>query len=73
MALTALWIGYRLLKIPTSLLMWLAARVHTQSAVLGFATEQTENDLPNLGYASAFALAVIVKSILAQLLVAYLH
>jgi len=33
-----------------------------QPVVLGFALEQTENDLPNLGYASMFALAVIVRS-----------
>ena len=72
-AVTTLWIGYRLLKIPMSLLMGLVSGLHTQSAVLGFATEQTKNDLPNLGYASAFALAGIVKIILAQLLVALLH
>jgi putative transport protein len=72
-AVATLWIGYRLLKIPMSLLMGLLAGLHTQSAVLGFATQQTENDLPNLGYASAFALAGIVKIILAQLLVAFLR
>jgi putative transport protein len=72
-ALTTLWIGYRLLKIPMSLLMGLLAGLQTQPAVLGFALEQTENDLPNLGYASMFALAGIVKIILAQLLVAFLH
>ena len=72
-ALATLWIGYRLLKIPFSLLIGLLAGLQTQPAVLGFALEQTENDLPNLGYASMFALAVIVKIILAQLLVAFLH
>ena len=71
-AVTTLWIGHRLLKMPMSLLMGLVAGLHTQSAVLGFATEQTQNDLPNLRYASAFALAGIVKIILAQLLVALL-
>lgn len=72
-ALATLWIGYRLLKIPFSLLIGLLAGLQTQPAVLGFALEQTENDLPNLGYASMFALAVIVKIILAQLLVAFLR
>jgi putative transport protein len=72
-SLLTLWIGYRLLKIPMSLLMGLLAGVQTQPAVLGFALEQTGNDLPNLGYASMFALAVIVKIIVAQLLVAFLH
>lgn len=71
-ALAALWVGYRLLKIPMSLLMGMLAGLHTQPAVLGFALEQTGNDLPNLGYANMFALAGIVKIILAQLLVAFL-
>jgi putative transport protein len=72
-ALATLWIGYMLLKIPMSLLIGLLAGLQTQPAVLGFALEQTGNDLPNLGYASMFALAVIVKIIVAQLLVAFLH
>jgi putative transport protein len=72
-ALATLWIGYTLLKIPMSLLIGLLAGLQTQPAVLGFALEQTGNDLPNLGYASMFALAVIVKIIVAQLLVAFLH
>ena len=71
-ALATLWIGYRLLKISMSLLIGPLAGLQTQPAVLGFALEQTGNDLPNLGYARMFALAVIVKIILAQLLVASL-
>jgi putative transport protein len=71
-ALATLWIGYRLLKIPMSLLTGMLAGLQTQPAVLGFSLEQTGNDLPNLGYASMFALAVIVKIIVAQLLVAFL-
>jgi len=72
-ALATLWIGYRLIKIPMSLLIGLLAGLQTQPAVLGFGLEQTKNDLPNLGYASMFALAVIVKIIVAQLLVAFLR
>ncbi len=72
-ALATLWMGYRLLKMPMSLLIGLLAGLQTQPAVLGFALEQTGNDLPNLGYASMFALAVIVKIIVAQLLVAFLR
>jgi putative transport protein len=71
-AFATLWIGYRVLKIPMSLLIGLLAGLQTQPAVLGFALEQTGNDLPNLGYASMFALAVIVKILVAQLLVAFL-
>ena len=71
-AMATLWIGYKLLKIPMSLLIGILAGLQTQPAVLGFGLEQTGNDLPNLSYASMFALAVIVKIILAQLLVAFL-
>jgi putative transport protein len=71
-ALITLWIGYKLLKIPMSLLIGVLAGLQTQPAVLGFGLEQTNNELPNLAYASMFALAVIVKIILAQLLVAFL-
>jgi putative transport protein len=72
-AVATLWIGYLLMKMPMSLLLGLLAGLQTQPAVLRFALEQTGNDLPNLGYASMFALAGIVKIILAQLLVAFLH
>lgn len=72
-ALATLWIGYRLLKIPMSLLTGMLAGLQTQPAVLGFALEQTNNDLPNIGYATTFPLAVIVKILLAQLLVAFLR
>jgi putative transport protein len=40
--------------------------------VLGFALEQTGNDLPNLGYASVYPLATIAKIVLAQVLLALL-
>jgi putative transport protein len=71
--LLALWIGHRLLKIPMSLLSGMLAGLQTQPAVLGFAVEQTNNELPNAGYATAFPLAVIVKIVLAQLLLVILR
>lgn len=67
-ALAMLWIGYRILKIPMSLLIGMLAGLQTQSAVLGFAMEQTRNDLPTVGYASVYPVATIAKIILAQLL-----
>lgn len=71
-ALLTLWIGYRVLKIPMSLLMGMLAGLQTQPAVLGFALEETRNDLPNIGYAAVFPAALILKIILAQLLVSLL-
>jgi len=71
-ALTTLWAGYRLLKIPLSLLIGMLAGLQTQPAVLGFALEQTGNDLPNIGYATVYPVATITKIIVAQLLLALL-
>lgn len=61
-----LWLGHRLLKIPMGVLIGIVSGVQTQPAALGFASEQTRNDLPNVGYASVYPLATIAKIVLAQ-------
>lgn len=71
-AVTALWVGYRLLKIPMSLLTGILAGLHTQPAVLSYALEQSGSDLPNVGYATVFPVATIAKILLAQVLLALL-
>jgi putative transport protein len=38
--------------------------------VLSYATEQSGNDLPNVGYATVYPTAIVVKILLAQLLFA---
>lgn len=72
-ALITLWLGHRLLKIPMSLLTGILAGLQTQPAVLSFASEQTGNDLPSIGYASVYPLATIAKILFAQLLLALLR
>lgn len=72
-AVTLLFVGYRLLKIPMGLCVGLLAGMQTQPAVLAFASEQTRNDMPNIGYATVYPLATIAKIILAQALVALLQ
>ncbi len=67
-ALLTLIIGYRLFKIPMSLLAGMLAGLQTQPAVLAYASERSGNDLPNVGYATVFPLATISKIVLAQLL-----
>jgi len=71
-ALSVFWVGYRLLRIPMGLLIGMAAGLQTQPAALGFALEQSEDELPNLGYAAVFPLATIAKIIAAQVLLAVL-
>ena len=67
-SLVTLWVGYRLLKIPMSLLIGVLAGLQTQPAALSFALEQTGDDLPNIGYASVYPTALIAKIVLAQVL-----
>lgn len=67
-AFATLFIGYKLLKIPFSLLAGMLAGLQTQPAVLAFANEQTGNEAPNIGYAMVYPTATIAKIILAQLL-----
>jgi putative transport protein len=71
--LVTLGVGYRLLKIPMSLLVGILSGLQTQPAVLGFASEQTQNDLPNIGYATVYPVAFIGKILLAQLLLILLQ
>jgi putative transport protein len=70
-ALTFL-LGHYLFKIPMSLLIGIVSGLHTQPAVLAFASEQTENDLPTIGYATVFPVATIAKILLAQILLGLL-
>lgn len=67
-ATITLWIGHRLMRIPMSLLIGMVAGLFTQPAVLGYALEQTDNDLPNVGYASVYPVAMIAKILLVQAL-----
>ena len=63
-----LFIGYKLLKIPMGLLIGIISGLQTQPAVLGFALEQTHDELPNIGYASVYPVAMITKIVFAQVL-----
>ena len=63
--LIALFAGYRLLRIPFSLLIGM---ISPQPAVLDYAEEQSQNPLPGIGYTLMFPLAIIINIILAQVL-----
>jgi putative transport protein len=62
--------GYRWLKLPFGFLTGLLAGLQTQPAVLGFANEQFGDETPAIGYATVFPVAMVVKIILAQFLLA---
>jgi putative transport protein len=70
--LATLWIGYKLLHIPMSILIGMTAGLQTHPALLSFAAEQTGNDAPILGYAAIYPVAIIGKIIIAQLLLTWM-
>lgn len=69
-SLVFLWLGYRIMKIPMSILIGMLSGLQTQPALLAWSQEQTGNDLPNTGYASVYPMAMIAKILIVQLLLA---
>jgi putative transport protein len=61
-------VGYKIFKIPMSFLAGMVAGMQTQIAVLGFAKDQSGNDLPDQGYASVYPVATIGKIILVHVI-----
>ena len=66
----SLFIGYKVVKIPYSLLMGM---VSNQPAILDFAMSRSRNRLPMYGFAMMFPLALIMKIIIAQLMFLFLY
>lgn len=71
-AFLTLWVGRRVFKIPMGLLIGMTAALQTQPAVLGFAQQQSGDELPNIGYAAVYPIALISKILLVQLILALL-
>jgi putative transport protein len=65
-----LFVGYKLLHIPYSLLIGMTS---PQPAVLGYALEKANNQLPSVGYTLMFPFAIIINVILAQILLIVLQ
>lgn len=72
-AALTLWGGATLLHLPFGTLAGTLAGLQTQPAVLGFALEQAKDDSPNLGYATVYPVAMIVKVLLGQILLAIMR
>jgi putative transport protein len=66
--LATLFIGHHLLKVPMSVMIGVVAGMQTQPALLSYATQQTGNDSPSVGYASVYPLAMVAKILIAQAL-----
>jgi putative transport protein len=70
--LATLWVGYKLLRIPMSILIGMTAGLQTHPALLSFAAEQSGNDAPMIGYVAVYPVAMIAKIIIVQLLLAWM-
>lgn len=70
--LLTMYAGYKLLKHRFDFVTGLMSGVQTQSACVAYAAEQARTDYPNVAYASVYAIAAIIKIIMAQLLVVWL-
>ncbi len=63
-----LLVGYKVFKIPFGLLTGMLSGIHTQPGALGFAADQSGDELPHVGYALMFPIATMSKILLAQAL-----
>lgn len=64
-AISILLIGYKLVKLPFSILMGM---VSNQPAILDFALNKTGNRIPQYGYTMMFPIASVMKIIIAQVM-----
>lgn len=67
-ALVALWVALRWLRMSPGMAMGMVAGLQTQPALLAYANDQEVDDQANIGYATVFPVAMVVKIVLAQLL-----
>ena len=68
-AFLTLFIGFKVMKIPYSILIGM---VSNQPAILDFANERTNNKLPNIGFTTMLPIALITKILFVQILFGFL-
>ena len=69
-AFAILFVGYKVIKMPFSLLLGV---VSNQPAILDFATSRSQNRIPVFGYVMMFPIALIFKIVIAQVLFSLLN
>lgn len=71
--LPALWLTRQALGLPVWRAFGAIAGIHTQPAVLAWASARTTSDGPSRGYAAVFPVATVTKILAAQLLLRFLE
>lgn len=67
-AVPALFLGHKLFRIPFAELLGVVSGIHTESAAVGFASRLVASEEPEIGYASIYPIALVLKVILAQVI-----
>jgi putative transport protein len=67
-----IYLGYRYLKLPMAAVMGMMSGMQTQPACLAYANQQSQNELPNIWYATVYPASMIAKIVLAQIIVSLL-
>jgi len=62
-------VGMRYLRLPMPAVMGMISGIQTQPAVLAYANQQCDCELPNVWYATVYPASMVAKIILAQLIV----
>ena len=63
--ISMLFVGYKLFKIPYTFLGGISA---SQPAILDYTIQNSGNQLPNIGYALMFPIAIVLKIVYVQVL-----
>lgn len=64
-AMAIIFIGFKFIKMPFTLLMGIVAN---QPAILDFSSDRSDSLVPEIGYTMVFPIAMIMKLVIAQLL-----
>lgn len=67
--LATIFVGRRYLRLPMAAVMGMMSGIGTQPAVLAYANQQTDSELPNIWYTTVYPASMVAKIILAQILV----
>ncbi len=71
-AVSAILLGYKYLRLPMSAIMGMLSGMQTQPACLAYANQVTQNEFPNVWYATVYPASMVAKIIMAQIIVSML-
>jgi putative transport protein len=72
MTVISLLVGYKVLKVPFTVLSGIVSGIQTQPAALAFANERSHSDKPSVGYTTVYPLVMIVKIVVVQLVLMFM-